>query len=253
MSRRFSTFRKFLLGLIIAISCISIGLCIPLLPVLRDRKIFWMIVSIQSACLVRSLWSALRKPLLKHHQSVANETIGLILLLPFELVLALVTATSPLERERTSRLTPTILQVFVLVNAVINLSYTACLLLTTLITSAAFDTDIWVRDIDSSPSPFPILLFVFPCLSRWYSSPTSQESVDVTHEATTLHCLPGCQCTNKPHPLSPRCPSLGTPTESGFSRNDSDQPSNPTSLSRSLVRIPNAIERRVSIAIAFEV
>ncbi|GLB37370.1 hypothetical protein LshimejAT787_0404210 [Lyophyllum shimeji] len=255
MSVRFCTFRRILLGLIAVLSCVSIGLSIPLLPCLRHRKVLWTIVPIQGACLIRSSWSALRKPVLKHEQSVARETIELFLLVPFELVLALVTATSPLEREDGPRVLPLVLQVFILVNTIINLSYSAGLFLTTLLTSAAFDSDIWLRDIDSSPSPFPIpilLVFMFPFLSRWYSPPRTPDSSDEAHQAEPLHCLPGCQCTTKAHPFIANDPPVEV-TDPCLAGTSSFRSSNRGSISGSLVRIPNAIERRMSIAIAFEV
>ncbi|KAG5734224.1 hypothetical protein E4T56_gene2130 [Termitomyces sp. T112] len=250
MSFRFRTFRRVLLGLIISLCCVSVGLSISIRPILNHQHIFWLHVSIQSACLLRSLWSALRKPLLKQLHSVASETVSLFFLLPFELVFALIVSTSPLEREHTLDPLPLVLRIFILVNTIINLSYTACFLLIALITSAAFDSNIWTRDIDSSPSPFPVpvlVSFVLPCIFRrppsLASAPTQGMVREPPHPQTII-CLPGCQCTSKLYPTDSECPSVGVPTATQ---------SRPLSLSRSLVRIPDAVERRASIIVAFEV
>ncbi|RDB24791.1 hypothetical protein Hypma_007956 [Hypsizygus marmoreus] len=260
MTFRFRTFRRILLGFIIAVSTVSIALSIQLLPHFYHRKIFWMIVFVQSACILRCLWSILRKPLLKQVQSVATEMIGLFLLLPFGLVLALIAVSVPFEREHISKVTPIVLQIFILANTVINLSYTACLLLVAIITAPAYDSDIWTRDIDSSPSPFPIPIlfaFVFPCLARPSQATSSEQSHEV-HEARPV-CLSGCNCPTKSQSL---VIPLGSPVSTQAASSEpaptitpraSLISNRPVSLSRSLVRIPDAAERRASIAIAFEV
>ena len=111
------------------------------------------------------------------------------------------------------------------------------------ITSIARDADIWTRDIDSHPSPFPLmvlLFFAFPCLSR-ASYPDDLLSNEPRRNDGPL-CLPGCHCDTKlEHAeiidgnLLPSTRSVGG------------------SLSRTLVRVPDAADRRAPIVVAFEV
>lgn len=141
--------------------------------------------------------------------------------------------------------------------------YTVCILTTAMLTVCAFDKDVWYRDIDSSPSPFPmsiLLYFVFPCLSRWSPSPITPVEMEEDDTHPAVLCLPGCGCTTKPQMTQmTRTPTM-TPAllniHDSVSTLQSSTPQrlgNSASLSRSLVRIPNATERRESIVIAFEV
>lgn len=114
-----------------------------------------------------------------------------------------------------------------------------------MITVPAYDQDVWFRDIDSSPSPFPIPILVSYVFRRHSSFPSALS--DTRHQAL---CLPGCNCTVKLHPPTMTSNSgqisvtMGMPTSE---RRRSD------SLRGSLVRIPSAAERRASIIVAFEV
>jgi hypothetical protein len=142
-------------------------------------------------------------------------------------------------------------------------TYTVSLVITAMLTVCVFDRDIWCRDIDSSPSPFPMLVlfaFVFPCLSRRSTSSSRPLSADLISELESLHCVPGCNCATKPPSLHP--PEMSHAHSSsdhgivlGHEGNHSQDQNlrGLGSLSRSLVRMPNAVERRSSIVIAFEV
>ena len=121
--------------------------------------------------------------------------------------------------------------------------YAIGLLLTAVFTGFIFDKDVWTRDIDSSPSPFPstlLLGFVLPCLRPPPDPPS--EIVD----AHPGYCLPGCACTRKLH---------GEPetVESNTVRSLASRNSSIGSRSQSLIQLPDEFQRRSSILVAFEV
>lgn len=135
--------------------------------------------------------------------------------------------------------------------------YTTCLVFTTLLTVAAFDKNVWARDIESSPSPFPLPIlfaFAFPCLARQSLVPSFAATELLTPRIACL-CLPGCTCATKaqhsppPTSLSRITPALplGQPRREGTPSHKSS-----SSLTHSLVRIPDAAERRTSIAVTLE-
>lgn len=247
MSLRFRIFRRILLGLIALLSLFSIILSIILCHSFSHRRVFWMIILVQSACMARSLWSTLSKPLLKRAQSVAWEVVGLFVLLPFELILALVVISTPLQREPSPNLIYNVLQIFILINAIIDLGYMISLLVTAMITVPAYDQDVWVRDIDSSPSPFPISILFSFVFRRHFSSRSTH--LGTTHGPCQALCLPGCNCTAKLHQPMSGIPGHASDTV----RLPTSERRRSESLSGSLVRIPNAAERRASIILAFEV
>ena len=171
----------------------------------------------------------------------------------------------PLQHEPSANLEYTALQIFILIGAVIgesifsscsiiiepvsflDLGYTTSLLVTAMITVPAYDQDVWVRDIDSSPSPFPISILFSFVFRRHSSSPTALSDTRQTI------CLPGCNCTVKLHPPtmmmteSIPCHAYDTTGAINSERCRSE------SLRGTLVQIPSAAERRASIIFAFEV
>ncbi|KAF8635216.1 hypothetical protein AX17_003992 [Amanita inopinata Kibby_2008] len=206
-----------------------------------------MLVSIQTVSIFRGLFSVFRKPLFKEVQSVASEAISLFALFPFQLIIALVTLSAPFRPE-SSQLSyaPLILQIFVLLNAGV-----LGLILVATITVSAFDRDVWIRNIDASPSPFPIaILFAFSCPCCYSIPPAGDRELDDEQGTSEVPCLPGCNCANKlrmPDNAQPQVVDASASTRSILSGLKGSE-----SISRTLVRIPNAIERRSSIAIAFE-
>lgn len=134
----------------------------------------------------------------------------------------------------------------------IDITYTFCFILVAILTVCAFDRDVWYRDIDSIPSPFPMMvlfLFVLPCLRRQPPPDPILEDTEVVHSGT--YCLPGCNCRAKPELAS--SPTISRTPEQPPQLGDLFRFGSNSSLSRSLVRIPDAIERRSSIIIAFDV
>ena len=129
----------------------------------------------------------------------------------------------------------------------IDLAYTVGLLLVALLTVPAFDRDVWLRDVDSSPSPFPmqvLFAFVFPCLAPFFESTRFLVPQSSTQEPPPLFCLPGCNCELNKFPIDQRELPVAATTRS--------MENAPASVSaRTLVRVPNAIEQRDSTVISF--
>ncbi|KAK2464202.1 hypothetical protein APHAL10511_003659 [Amanita phalloides] len=248
MAFRFRTFRLFLTSLIILLSGTSIGLALSVMRVFSHPHVGWIVISIQATSIIRAVFSIARKQLFTSCQSVASEAVGLFVLFPFQLILALVIVSGPFTPEAENLpYTPLTLQIFVLINSAIQLLYTTGIIVTATLTVSAFDRDVWVRDIDASPSPFPVpvvLAFYFPCC---FSLP--QYGHHETNDKSAVPCFPGCNCTTKTSTLdSAMEPEMRVPRGGLLSGWKSSG-----SLSRTLVRVPNAAERRSSITIAFEV
>jgi len=114
-----------------------------------------------------------------------------------------------------------------------------------MLTVSAFDADVWIRDIDSSPSPFPIpiiLGFLHPHPLGWCNR--KRHDYDNTYQAAQpAHsiCSLACNC-----PLKPRQSPEPGPRSQGEERRSKIE------LVQALVRLPNAAEQRTSIAVSFE-
>ncbi|KAJ7125019.1 hypothetical protein C8R44DRAFT_914477 [Mycena epipterygia] len=253
MSITFRTFRKILLGIILLVSTASLALSLYLRPSFAHPNTAYVLVGILATLILVSTLSILRKTLFDSPQSVATETLGLFTLLPFALINTLYTLTLSVTPEPTTLWIFAILQILVIIGTVIHGLYTMGLIATAMFTVCAFDRDVWIRDIDSSPSPFPMSVlfwFIFPCFSGPPSTPfdlTPFTDEDVPEYHQSLVCLPGCNCsvakTQIPNPSEPETSMDPTPNMRmvrGLS-------------SRSLVRVPNDVERRMSIAIGFSV
>ncbi|EKM80747.1 hypothetical protein AGABI1DRAFT_126794 [Agaricus bisporus var. burnettii JB137-S8] len=153
-----------------------------------------------------------------------------------EPVLALILATTEFK----GKSSPTVymlLQVFVIGGSVIHIVYTTGLVIVALITVFAFDKDVWIRDIDSSPSPFPVpILIEYLRLrpSTWQRGEGNPNQPYVCQ----IHSILPCDCPAKPPPRE----------DAGAGEN----PQKTKSLPHLLVRVPDAAQQRTSISISFE-
>ena len=135
----------------------------------------------------------------------------------------------------------------------IDLAYTLCFFLVALLTVPAFDRDVWRRDLDSSPSPFPmpvLFAFVFPCLVPFFEATRFLAPQSNSPEPSPLSCLAGCnyelsKCT-------PDCESMDQ-HKLPVAATTRSMKNAPASVSaKTLVRVPNAVEQRDSIVISFQ-
>ncbi|KAF7298020.1 hypothetical protein HMN09_01023100 [Mycena chlorophos] len=178
----FRVFRRLVLGTITTLSATNICLSLYIPPSLPppeqclhyrilDAMIFAAIVS-----MCRKSWG--------DPQTVAAEALGLVVTLPFALILVLYTLGLSV--------TPDFQHVFValqwllVISTILHTFYCFGLAFTAAITVCAFDYNVWSRDIDSAPSPFPmtlVLRFILPCIGTSDTNKTS-------NEATGTHYLP---------------------------------------------------------------
>ena len=134
----------------------------------------------------------------------------------------------------------------------VDLAYTVCLLLVALLTVLAFDRDVWLRDLDSSPSPFPmpvLFAFVFPCLVPFFEATRFLAPQSSSQEPSSPFCPIGCNCElNKSPPDFESIDQHGLPV-AATTRSMKNAPASVSA--RMLVRIPNVVEQRDSIVISF--
>jgi len=253
MSIAFRSLRRTLLGFMASLSCLCIILACYLRPCFLHSSSVWVLVAIPLVTMCGSLWSIVRKPAFRSPQSVALEVTGFFAILPFELILAIFVLTVvPKLDSATVTKTFFVLEVLIFGNGAVLLVYTVGLLTATILTALSFDTEVWYRDIDASPSPFPVrvlVAYVFPCFPISTSESGPDSVVAATEEEDYSHCLPGCNCT-KPTTSASLLPEPPSSLSQLPLKNESVMRG---SRSQSLVRLPNAIERRTSIAIAFDV
>ena len=111
--------------------------------------------------------------------------------------------------------------------------YTVGLVAIAVLTVPAFDPDVWLRDIDSTPSPFPFAIlfaFAFPCLARRFES---------TRVFVRQSAAPGDQCLAN-------CNIDGDKGHVNIVAGGESM-RRPPVLPHALVRVPNAAERRATI------
>lgn len=130
--------------------------------------------------------------------------------------------------------------------------YTTTLMTLVILTLATYDGAVWVRDIDSSPSPFSIPI-IFACLFPQLSTRFSATRLLIQQECsqpTPSFCLPHCNCLTKIG--SPPLASGAIHIHSSAAGNNATDNSGSLGPS-SLVRIPNEAERRTSIIVSFDI
>ncbi|KDR75266.1 hypothetical protein GALMADRAFT_249263 [Galerina marginata CBS 339.88] len=262
MVPRFQVVRH-LLGVIIALTAvISVSLGAILAKYFLRRGIAWLLVSVEICSIIRSIWSAIRKPVFASPQPVASEAIGLFVLFPFQLIIVLVMSSiSP--KHGVHALEFLVLRVFVVTSSVLHLTYTVALIAVAALTVPAFDGDVWMRDIDSTPSPFPLpIIFAFfcPCIARRFSATRLLVPQPTPHEPPPNVCLPSCQpncCFHGDLSFGPK-PTIAQ-TENNPNASSEHPPKEPELMRKppilphTLVRVPNAAERRASIYLALPI
>jgi hypothetical protein len=134
--------------------------------------------------------------------------------------------------------------------------YTLALLTIAMLTVPAFDADVWLRDLDSSPSPFPVAIifgYAFPYIARLFDAtrPFVREPTPLVDPPTP--CLPTCPLNCSAHGgRRGVAQKLVEPSTEGGAAHNSDtsrtqEIKQQSVLPHTLIRIPNAAERRNSI------
>ncbi|KAK0212476.1 hypothetical protein DFS33DRAFT_1482363 [Desarmillaria ectypa] len=256
---RFAIFRQLLLVIMSLIAGACIGLSVFVQTAFDHRSGVVLMVSVEAITLLQTFASANHKFLFRKSQAVALDFAAVVLLLPFSAILSLFILDIELESKNEALLGAFLaLQILIIANTSMIAGYALCLGFIALITACFFDPGVWQRDIDSTPSPFPIryvlyrlFLFLFPCLSSGESIIRSTSESDSDHSPEL--CLPGCNCGSKSSMKQITSNEIEHSENAVSSSQDQNSGKSTMSLSRSLVRLPDEVERRTSIAISFEV
>lgn len=266
MSLRFKRFRQCLIAFMILMYLVVIGLSLYLRPYLARADSVWILVSIPLSMIAGCIMSIFHVRLFGTPQTVVWELVWLTGFVPFTLIVVFVIYTG------TSGTVPSIVvsvlfaaEILVFIVCSIHLLYALGLFVTAGLTAYAFDRQIWSRDLDSSPSPFPLgflCRFCCPCLRR--GDCTTNQTSEVEYAIRGLPIPTDCEVkdnlpgTDSPN-LSSRSASRGTSSTSGLSSQDSQatepkvskhRPTGSTaSLARSLIQVPDEFQRRTSIQV----
>ncbi|KAK0459058.1 uncharacterized protein EV420DRAFT_1538115 [Desarmillaria tabescens] len=256
---RFSIFRHLLLVIMSLIAGACIGLSVFVQTAFDHRSGVILMVSVEAITLLQTFASANHKFLFGKSQAVALDFAAAVLLLPFSAILFLFILDVELDTKNDALLNALLaLQILVIANTSMIAGYALSLGFIALITACFFDPGVWQRDIDSTPSPFPIryvfcrlFLFLFPCLSS--GEGITQSTPESGSDHSPELCLPGCDCGSKPSMTQITSNEIEHSENTVSSSQDQNSGKSSMSLSRSLVRLPDEVERRTSIAISFEV
>ncbi|KAL1660357.1 hypothetical protein GGF50DRAFT_130325 [Schizophyllum commune] len=268
MSLRFKWFRKSLIVFIILLYLLIIGFAFFLRPYLARQDSVWILVSIPLSMIAGCVMSIFHVKFFGTPQTVVWELVWLSGFLPFALIVAFVIYTGT-----TGDVAPAVTSVLyaaeivVFIACSIHLLYALSLLLSATLTSFAFDRDIWTRDLDASPSPFPagfLLRYYTPCLRRSATNPTTEIEYAIRgYPMPTPHTE---ETEVKIAPSAPDSPTISSASPSGLASQESQASSQaserklsghrPTgsraSLASTLIQVPDEFQKRTSIQVSFQ-
>ncbi|KAG1833409.1 hypothetical protein EV424DRAFT_933656 [Suillus variegatus] len=246
MAISFRTARRFSMGLIgmLSLVCLALSLFLWGAGYSKSKNIGAVIV-IPTGAFIGSIWTIFTKVVHKP-QLVSVEATWTFALLPFEILLGLFSVNLNIANVPTAHTAYLCLATLIWLNAALVAIYVTTIILLALLTQVLHDQDVWSRDIDSSPSPFPlhiIVAYAFSSLTRPFSLVTRQNRP--TSPVSKEHCLPGCTCSRK----LPNSSSLADWRTLGptLENTTSDVSGSPHSLIN--IRVPTAMERPKPIAV----
>ncbi|KAG2757405.1 hypothetical protein P692DRAFT_20302915 [Suillus brevipes Sb2] len=194
------------------------------------------------------MWTIFTKVVHKP-QLVSVEATWTFALLPFEILLGLFSVNLNIANVRTAHAAYLCLAILIWLNAALVFIYAATIILLALLTQVLHDQEVWSRDIDSSPSPFPlhvIVTYAFSSLTRPFSLVTRQNRPP--SPVSNEHCFPGCSCSHKlPNPSHLTDPRILGPTLENTTGNVSSSPHPLINI-----RVPTAMGRPKPIAITLQ-
>ncbi|KAF8895709.1 hypothetical protein CPB84DRAFT_1782260 [Gymnopilus junonius] len=237
-----------------AIICLSLFLTAGISATLggtfaRDiapQRTAWWIVVVGLGSAIRSMWSIFSGSGLRPHssRSVAAEALSLFMLFPFQTITPFI-ATDMTTNYESNASVLICMKIFAIGSAILHVAYTFILISLAVLTVPAFDADVWRRDIDSSPSPFPLaIIFAFfcPCIARLFPATRSLVTESVPLDPLRSLCLPTCD---------PDCHVHGRPKTAASDAGEGQPlPTNRRAqpvLPHMLIRIPNSAELQSAI------
>ncbi|KAG1815550.1 uncharacterized protein BJ212DRAFT_1481329 [Suillus subaureus] len=245
MAISFRTARRFSMGFIgtLSLACLALSLFLWEAGYSKSNNIGAVIV-ISTGAIIGSIWTIFTKVVYKP-QLVSVEATWTFALLPFEICLFSVNL--DIANVPAAHATYLCLATLIWLNAALVFIYAATIILLAFFTQVLHDQDVWSRDIDSSPSPFPlhiIVAYAVSSLTRPFNSSVTRENRP-TSPASKEHCFPGCTCSRKLLNSS----SLADPWTLGPTLENAtgDVSSSPHPLIN--IRVPTAMERPKPIAV----
>ncbi|KAG0709777.1 hypothetical protein DFH29DRAFT_885766 [Suillus ampliporus] len=155
------------------------------------------VIAIPAGAVIGSLWTIFTKVVYKP-QLVSVEATWAFALLPFEILLGLFSINLNVANAPAAHAAYLCLATIIWLNAALVFIYAATIILLALFTQVLHDEDVWSRDIDSSPSPFPlhiIVAYVFRSMTQPFSLAARQNRP--TLPVSKEYCFPGCTCSRK--------------------------------------------------------
>ncbi|KAF9528469.1 hypothetical protein CPB83DRAFT_906752 [Crepidotus variabilis] len=245
----FQTFRLIVCAILSTTACISLFLGAFLANSFVHHGFGWLLVVIEVLSLLRAIYSVARRPFFSSPQSVGSEAIGLFVLCPFQLIVMLLVISSE-PSDGATALPYNVLQGLSATSSAIHMAYTLALIIIGTITTGAYDVDIWMRDIESSPSPFPpdiIFAHTFPSLALRFSATRSLvlSNSNPTMQRNIGACPPECSCQGGRLPCTKHI--LPSPEEAPSQDMHRSvllpKHRRPSALPHTLIRVPNTVER----------
>ncbi|KAG7090980.1 hypothetical protein E1B28_010047 [Marasmius oreades] len=276
----FRLFRRLIAGLFALAHLTSGTLELSLHATFAQPVIAWILSGFEMILIGWFITAAIVKPILKKPHTVAQELFSSFAMFILSIVLSLVALTVSLKSEGMKE--PHIMVISgiwlrVLVFASFSqVAYTFSFFILVGMTAATYDRSIWLRNMDGSPSPFSmtiLLSFMLPCIFKpcntvYMASLTAQ---DDNISPSRPHCYDRvtCNCPAKEGPVSDlpvtttthtnsldetAVSQLATPLKSRSQVLSNLVPwrnsGTTMSLSKSLIEIPDAAQRRMSYPVA---
>ncbi|KAI9574683.1 hypothetical protein HD554DRAFT_80193 [Boletus coccyginus] len=233
MALSFRTARKLWMGLIalLSLACIFLAVSLWSHGYSRSNNFGALIVIPCFAC-AGAIWT---KKFFSP-QIVCVEVTWVFALLPFQILLGLFAFESDGALGSRFFAVYEALVVLIWTNSVLVFLYVAGIVSLALLTQFSCDQEVWARDIDSSPCPFPfpvLLVYAFPFTARYFHGAVAESRG--APATTTDFCLPGCSCHTKPT----EGPGLGAEHANYLEGTQSSIP----------IRVPTAMERYNAIRV----
>ncbi|KAJ3986751.1 hypothetical protein F5890DRAFT_941247 [Lentinula detonsa] len=281
MTFRLSTIRQ-ILSVNLALTHVAcLALAIYLRHTFVSPNTIWIIGFLEVALIFLFIYSVVAKPLLKHTISVMQELCSNFAAFALNSVLSLLVVSLEVNDRDIVRLKMGLAMCawlrIVLAVVFTHFSYTIVLFSSAMLTHFSFDKNVWRRDINSSPSPFPfpiiasMLLPCFFCRPDMTLPPFPSGPEDTSPVIRSLCTLQGtCECPEKPvlpqvlsKPEDPSPLPLTVPLDSEHITRAQrtsmpvsetrlshiSKTSRRTSITSSLVQVPNAAQRRMSFPV----
>ncbi|KAJ8076905.1 hypothetical protein PM082_001328 [Marasmius tenuissimus] len=276
----FRTCRRLIAAFFALAHLASCTLQLVLHAAFTQPAISWILCGLETVIIAWFITAAFIQPILKLSHTVISEIVSSFIMFTLSIVLALIALTAPTKSEELSK--PHVAVVvgvwlrILVFTSFAQVAYAFLFFVLSGVVSVTYDRSIWIRNTDGSPSPFSmtiLLSFILPSVFKPFNT-TYRAALTPQEDCTSTprsHCVDpnSCSCPPLKHaPLVDDSTRASVPTdindtgtqpvaapqiESTLPRTRRSQMFlNPhlkkscMSLSKSLVEIPDAAQRRMS-------